>query len=78
MHVHVLYDAAGEIHAVFHPSLDANAPQLTFSPGSGQHAAVLEVPATLAGLAPRALHAAAEVRMESGQPRLAARRRREA
>jgi hypothetical protein len=70
MHIHVLFDAKGKVHATFHPSSEANAPTLEFRPARGQRAALLEVPAELEGLAPRELHAAAAVRLRKDGPRL--------
>jgi hypothetical protein len=70
MHIHVLFDTKGKVHATFHPSSEANAPTLEFRPARGQRAALLEVPVELEGLAPGAFHAAATVRLQKDGPRL--------
>ena len=70
MHVHVLFDAKGTVHAVFHPSKQTDAPQLEFRPARGQRAALLEVPAVLERLKPRELHAAVAVKLHKDGPRL--------
>jgi hypothetical protein len=70
MHVHVLFDGEGKVHAVFHPSNEADAPKLEFRPASAQRAAMLEVPAELAGLKPGEFHAAVSVRLQKDGPRL--------
>jgi hypothetical protein len=70
MHIQVLFDTKGKVHALFHPSKEANAPRLEFRPARGQRTALLEVPAELEGLAPREFHAAAAVRLRKDGPRL--------
>lgn len=75
MHVHVLFDTKGKVHALFHPSKEANGPQFEFRPARGQRAALLEVPAELEGLKPRELHAAAVVKLRKEGPQLAKRKR---
>jgi len=75
MHVQVLFDATGKVHALFHASSEADAPQLEFRPARGQRAALLEVPAELEGHTPRALHAAVAVKLHKDGPRLVRRKR---
>jgi hypothetical protein len=70
MHVQVLFDAEGKVHAVFHSSREANAPKLEFRPENGQRAALLEVPPELEGLKPREFHAAVLVTLQKDGPRL--------
>lgn len=70
MHVHVLFDAKGKVHALFHPSTEAGAPQLEFRPARGQRTALLEVPAELQKLEARELHAAVSVKLHKDGPRL--------
>jgi hypothetical protein len=53
MHVHVLFDTKGKVHALFHPSKEADAPRLEFHPARGQGVALLEVPAARVRLVPR-------------------------
>jgi hypothetical protein len=70
MHVQVLFDTRGKVHALFHPSKEAGAPQLEFRPARGQRAALLKVPAELEGLQLRELHAAVAVKLQKEGPRL--------
>jgi hypothetical protein len=74
MHVHVLFDTKGQVHALFHPSPEPDAPQLELHPGRGQRVAVLEVPAALERLEPRALHAAVSIELRKEGPRLVKRK----
>jgi hypothetical protein len=75
MHVHVLFDTKGKVHALFHPSKEADAPLLEFHPARGQRTALLEVPAGLEGLNPRALHAAVAIELRKDGPSLVQRKR---
>jgi hypothetical protein len=75
MHVQVLFDIKGKVHAVFHPSMDADAPQLEFSPARGQRVALLEVPTELEGLHPRDFHTAVAVKLQKEGPQLVKRKR---
>ena len=75
MEVQVLFGIRGEVHAVFHPSLEANAPRLEFHPARGQRAALLKVPVELQGLSPHELHAVASVKMSKEGLSLVARKR---
>jgi hypothetical protein len=75
MHIQVLFDAKGKVHALFHPSKEADAPRLEFRPARGQRAALLEVPPELEGLRPRELHAAVLVKLQKEGPRLVKRKR---
>jgi hypothetical protein len=75
MHVQVLFDAKGEVHALFHPSKEADAPRLELRPARGQRAALLEVPAEFAGLSARELHATVAVKLQKEGPRLVKRQR---
>jgi hypothetical protein len=75
MHVQVLFDTKGKVHALFHPSPDADAPQLEFSPARGQLVACLEVPAELEALEHRELHAAVAVKILKEGARLVRRKR---
>lgn len=74
MHVHVLFDAKGKVHALFHPATEADAPRLEFHPGRGQRTALLQVPAELASLAPHQLHRAVSVKLHKDGPRLVGRK----
>jgi hypothetical protein len=74
MHVQVLFDAKGKVHALFHPSQDADPPRLELRPARGQRAALLEVPTELEGFEPRALHAAVAVKLQKQGPRLVKRK----
>ena len=75
MHVQVLFDSKGKVHALFHPSNEPDAPQLEFRPGRGQRVALLEVPAELKRLKPRELHSAVLVRLQKEGPKLVVRKR---
>jgi hypothetical protein len=75
MQVHVLFDTKGNVHALFHPTKEADAPRLAFHPARGQRVALLDVPAELAGLGPRALHAAVAVKLHKDGPCLIKRKR---
>jgi hypothetical protein len=75
MQVQVLFNTKGEVHAIFHPSSEANAPQLEFHPARGQRTALLTVPAELHPLSLHALHAAVRVKMDKVGPSLVARKR---
>ena len=75
MHVQVLFDAKGKVHALFHAAKNADAPRLEFRPARGQRTALLEVPVELAGLKPRELHAAVAVKLHKEGPRLMKRKR---
>lgn len=76
MKVLALFDKRGKIHALFHPSTEADAPQLTFHPGQGRRAEMLDVPAELHHLNPGQLHAALRVELAGGRPRLAAQKKK--
>ena len=71
-----LFDKTGKIHALFQPSTEGDAPQLSFHPQAGRRAAMLDVPAELHHLNPGQLHAALRVELRGGTPRLAAQTRR--
>jgi hypothetical protein len=75
MHVQVLFDTKGTVHALLHPSTEAEAPQLEFRPARGQHVAFLEVPAELEALEYRELHAAVAVKLLKQGARLVKRKR---
>src|ERR1043165_2596897 len=45
MKVLAVFDKSGKIHALFHPSTEADAPQLRFHPERGRRAEMLDVPA---------------------------------
>jgi hypothetical protein len=75
MHVQVLFDAKGRVHALFHPVTESDAPRLEFHPARGQRTALLEVPIELRGLKPRELHASASVQVRKEGPRLIKRKR---
>jgi hypothetical protein len=75
MHVQVLFDIRGKIHALFHPSIETDAPKLEFRPARGQRVALLGVPVELKGLKPRELHAAVSLKLEKDGPRLVKRMR---
>jgi hypothetical protein len=72
MKVLALFDKGGKIHALFHPSTDAGAPQLSFHPERGRRAEMLDVPAEFHRLTPAQLHSALRVDLAGGKPRLAA------
>jgi hypothetical protein len=75
MKVQVLFDTRGKVHALFHPSPDADAPRLEFHPARGLRAAWLELPAGLEGLPPGELHVAVAVKRLKLGPQLVERRR---
>jgi len=75
MHVQVLFDTKGKVHALFHPSKETDSPQLEFRPARGQRVALLEVPTELEGLKPRELHAAVSVKLLKEGPKLVKRKR---
>ena len=75
MHVQVLFDSKGKVHALFHPSREPGAPQLEFCPARGQRVALLEVPAELKALKPRELHSTVLVKLKKEGPQLVARKR---
>jgi hypothetical protein len=77
MKVLALFDRRGKIHALFHPSTEADAPQLRFHPGNGRRAEMLDVPAEFQRLDPRHLHAALRVELAGGTARLAAQKKRQ-
>jgi hypothetical protein len=57
--VYVVFDDAGRIQAISHPTLGRNGGSPTpgrFLPHLGQHVAALQVPAEVSGLTPRQLH----------------------
>ncbi len=70
MQIQVLFDAKGKVHALFHPSKEADAPRLELRPARGQRAARLEVPAELEGLTARELHVAVVVKLQKEGPQL--------
>ena len=72
MKVLALFDKRGKIHALFHPSTEADAPQLRFHPQGGHRAEMLEVPAEFHQLNPGQLHAALRVELAGGRAQLAA------
>ena len=76
MKVLALFDKGGKIHALFHPSTEADAPQLRFHPERGRRAEMLGVPAELQHLEPGQLHAALRVDLAGRKPRLAAQRKK--
>jgi hypothetical protein len=78
MKVLALFDKSGRIHALFHPSTQADAPQLRFHPERGRRAEMLDVPAEFHHLNPGQLHAALRVELAGGKPRLAAQRKKPA
>ena len=47
MHVQVLFDTKGKVHALFHPTMGPDAPRLEFRPARGQRVALLEEGPTL-------------------------------
>ena len=75
MKVLALFDKGGKIHALFHPSTEADAPQLRFHPERGRRAEMLDVPVEFRHLEPGQLHAALRVDLAGGKPRLAARKK---
>ena len=76
MKVLALFDKGGKIYALFHPSTDAGAPQLSFHPERGRRAEMLDVPAEFHHLKPEQLHAALRVELAGGKPRLAAQKKK--
>jgi hypothetical protein len=72
-----LFDKRGKIHALFHPSTEADAPRLRFHPEPGRRAEMLDVPADLHHLNPGQLHAALRVDLAGGKPRLAAQKKKQ-
>jgi hypothetical protein len=77
MKVLALFDKGGKIHALFHPSTEADAPQLGFHPEAGRRAEMLDVPAEFHHLKPGQLHAALRVEFAGGKPRLAAQKKKQ-
>ncbi len=75
MKILALFDESGRIHALFHPSKEPDAPRFRFRPGAGQRAETLEVPAEFHHLKAGQLHAAIQVELGSGTPRLVARKK---
>jgi hypothetical protein len=75
MHVQVLFDTKGKVHALFHGSGRADGPRLEFHPARGQRTALLEVPEELGKLGPRELHAAVAVKVTKAGAHLVARKR---
>jgi hypothetical protein len=71
MKVLALFDKSGKIHALFHPSKEADAPRLSFHPERGRRAEMLDVPTEFHHLKPGQLHAALRVDLAGGKPRLA-------
>ena len=76
MKVLALFDKHGKIHALFHPSTEADAPQLSFHPERGRRAEMLDVPAEFHHLKPGQLHAALRVDLAGGRARLAAQKKK--
>jgi len=72
MKVLALFDKSGKIHALFHPSTETDAPQLSFHPERGRRAEMLDVPAEFHHLKPGQLHAALRVELAGGRAWLAA------
>jgi hypothetical protein len=72
MKVHVLFNDAGEVGAIFHPKTQKGGfeSRAGFRPGEGQHTAILDVPRELEALKPRALHEAVQVETRGGSYRL--------
>jgi hypothetical protein len=77
MKVLALFDKGGKIHALFHPSTEADAPQLRFHPEAGRRAEMLDVPAEFHHLNPGQLHAALRVDLAGGTPRLATQKKKQ-
>ena len=73
MKVHVLFNDAGEVGAIFHPKQGKD-PEYTnkfeFLPKEAQDSGILDVPAELEHLAPRALHECVRVVTIGGAHRL--------
>ena len=76
MKVLALFDKSGKIHALFHPSTEADAPHLSFHPERGRRAEMLDVPTEFHHLKPGQLHAALRVDRVGGKPRLAAQKKK--
>jgi len=76
MKVLALFDQSGKIHALFHPSTEADAPQLRFHPERGRRAEMLDVPAEFHHLNPGQLHAALRVELAGGKARLAGQKKK--
>ena len=80
MKVQVLFDKAGKVHAMLHPSANertteanlSKMPRAIFRPREGQHSATLDVPTQLRQLGPGELHASVRVEFSKDSPRLAA------
>jgi len=77
MKVMALFDKRGRIHALFHPSTEADAPQLRFHPEGGRRAEMLDVPAEFHHLKPAQLHAALRLDLVGGKPRVAAQKKKQ-
>ena len=77
MKVLALFDKSGKIHALFHPSTEADAPQLRFHPQAGRRAEMLDVPAEFHHLNPGQLHAALRVELVGRTARLAAQKKKQ-
>ena len=71
-----MFDKGGKIHALFHASTEADAPQLRFHPERGRRAEMLDVPAEFHHLQPGQLHAALRVDLAGGKPKLAAQKKK--
>jgi hypothetical protein len=76
MKVLALFDKRGKIHALFHPSTEAEAPQLRFHPERGRRAEMLDVPAEFHRLHPGQLHAVLRVELRGRTPKLVAHKKR--
>lgn len=75
MKAQILFDDEGHVGAMSHakPRTKSGSGRLgSFVPGPGQHTAVLDVPAELEHLKPRALHESVRVEVKEGTPRLVA------
>ena len=68
MKVVALFDEAGKVHALFHPSGKPDAPVLKIVPEHGQRVETLEIPFELEKLKPEELHKAVHVDHSSGKP----------
>ena len=75
MHVQVLFEAKGKVHAPFQPSRETDAPRPEFHAARGQRVALLQGPADLVSLEPRQLHLAVSVKLHKDGPRLISRKR---
>jgi hypothetical protein len=69
MKVHVLFNDAGEVGAIFHPKAGKDH-KFGFRPKEGQISGILDIPAELEHLAPRALHECVRVVTIGGEHRL--------